>query len=246
MENDRKELNANEWTSYNFAETDQSKGVKSPPVTKPFPENIEIIALPKPENWDWKITTDFSKATLNRKSCRKFSSKELKLQELSYLLWSTQAIRLKINEATSKRFVPSAGSRHALETYLAILNVENLDQGIYRYLPEEHALIFIYKPEDVNKAITESVKGQSWSTGANVVFYWSAVPYRMEWRYAIASTKLILLDAGHVCQNLYLACDAVGCGTCAIAAYNQTAADQMLQIDGKDEMVIYIAPAGKI
>jgi len=246
MGNDRKALNANEWASYNFSETDQSRGVKSPPVTKPVPENAQIIALPKPDNWEWQINTDFTQATLNRKSCRKFSGKELKLEELSYLLWSTQAIRLKINEATSKRFVPSAGSRHALETYLAIFNVEDLEKGIYRYLPEEHGLIFIYQPEDMNKAVTESVKGQSWSTGANVVFYWSAIPYRMEWRYAIASTKLILLDAGHVCQNLYLACDAIGCGTCAIAAYNQLAVDQLLQLDGIDEMVIYIAPAGKI
>jgi nitroreductase len=53
-------------------------------------------------------------------------------------------------------------------------------------------------------------------------------------------------DAGHVCQNLYLACEAVGAGTCAIAAYNQTLVDELLGVDGNEEFSIYIAPVGKI
>jgi SagB-type dehydrogenase family enzyme len=68
----------------------------------------------------------------------------------------------------------------------------------------------------------------------------------MEWRYNIAAHKVILLDAGHVCQNLYLACSAIGAGTCAIAAYNQSVMDQLLGVDGKDEFAIYLAPVGKI
>ncbi|MEI6305337.1 MAG: nitroreductase family protein, partial [Deltaproteobacteria bacterium] len=51
---------------------------------------------------------------------------------------------------------------------------------------------------------------------------------------------------GHVCQNLYLACEAIGAGTCAIAAYNQTLADDLLGVDGTDEFTIYIAPVGKL
>ena len=54
----------------------------------------------------------------------------------------------------------------------------------------------------------------------------------------------MLLDAGHVCQNLYLACEALGAGTCAVAAYSQQAMDQLLELDGQDEYVIYLAPVG--
>ncbi len=245
MKPDRDVLNAKEWTEYDFSETDQNKGVQSPPVCKPVPVDAAIIELPKPENWGWKIDTGFTEATLRRHSIRKYTGEILKLEELSYLLWSTQAIRKEINQATSKRFVPSAGSRHALETYLAVINVEELTAGVYRYLPREHKLLFIYTPELFSEAITASVKGQSFCTQANAVFYWSAIPYRMEWRYYPAASKLILLDAGHVCQNLYLACDAVNCGTCAIAAYDQSAADRLVRVDGEEELVIYIAPVGK-
>jgi len=58
--------------------------------------------------------------------------------------------------------------------------------------------------------------------------------------------KPMLIDAGHVCQNLYLACGAIGCGTCAIAAYDQNGFDEFLNLDGENEFVIYLAPVGKI
>lgn len=74
----------------------------------------------------------------------------------------------------------------------------------------------------------------------------STVPYRMEWRYSIAAHKVIALDAGHVCQNLYLAVAAIGCGTCAVAAYHQEQMDGLLGVDGDDEFTLYLAPVGKI
>jgi SagB-type dehydrogenase family enzyme len=67
----------------------------------------------------------------------------------------------------------------------------------------------------------------------------------MEWRYDIAAHRVILLDAGHVCQNLYLASEAIGAGTCAVAAYDQVLIDGLLNLDGEDEFVIYLAPVGK-
>jgi nitroreductase len=58
--------------------------------------------------------------------------------------------------------------------------------------------------------------------------------------------KVIALDAGHVCQNLYLACEAIGAGTCAIAAYDQQGMDRLLRIDGREEFAVYLAPVGKV
>jgi SagB-type dehydrogenase family enzyme len=67
----------------------------------------------------------------------------------------------------------------------------------------------------------------------------------MEWRYDRAAHKVIALDAGHVCQNLYLACTAMGMGTCAIAAYDQDDCDELLAVDGEEEFTVYIAPVGR-
>jgi SagB-type dehydrogenase family enzyme len=68
----------------------------------------------------------------------------------------------------------------------------------------------------------------------------------MEWRYHLAAHRVIAMDAGHLCQNLYLACAAIGAGTCAIAAYHQQRMDRLLGVDGEDEYTIYLAPVGRL
>jgi SagB-type dehydrogenase family enzyme len=68
----------------------------------------------------------------------------------------------------------------------------------------------------------------------------------MEWRYLEAAHRVIALDAGHACQNLYLAAQAVGCGTCAVAAFHQQAMDEFLGVDGEEEFALYLAPVGKV
>jgi SagB-type dehydrogenase family enzyme len=78
-----------------------------------------------------------------------------------------------------------------------------------------------------------------------VTFIWTVIPYRTEWRYSILSPKIIAQDSGHVCQNLYLACEAIGAGTCAIGAYDQDKMDRAIRVDGKEEFAIYVAPVGK-
>lgn len=53
------------------------------------------------------------------------------------------------------------------------------------------------------------------------------------------------MEAGHVCQNLYLACESIGAGTCAIASYNQRKMDSLVEVDGENEFTIYLAPVGR-
>ena len=78
-----------------------------------------------------------------------------------------------------------------------------------------------------------------------VVFIWTTIPYRSEWRYGFVAHKMIAMEAGHVCQNLYLACEAIGAGTCAIGDYRNNQMDEAIGVDGEDEFVVYLAPVGK-
>ena len=78
-----------------------------------------------------------------------------------------------------------------------------------------------------------------------VFFIWTAVPYRTEWRYSYLAGKLIAQDSGHVCQNLYLACEAIGVGTCAVGAYDQDEIDAFIEVDGEAEFTVYMAPVGR-
>jgi len=68
---------------------------------------------------------------------------------------------------------------------------------------------------------------------------------RMYWRYTERGYRYILLDAGHVCQNLYLAAEGLGCGVCAIAAYDDDLFNQAFGLDGVNQFVVYAASLGK-
>lgn len=228
-----------------FWATGQSQGDVPPPVQKPVPDGTKSIPLP--EQGQWGIPAcDLATAITARQSHRRFTSDSLTLGELSFLLWATQGVRTVLHEAAVLRTVPSAGCRHPFETYLAVLRVEGLETGIYRYLPLDHALIFVHQIEDLPKYLIAATHRQSFAGQAAVTFLWTVIPERTEWRYGDASYKVIALDAGHVCQNLYLACEAINAGTCAIAAYDQPLADALVGVDGEDEFVLYIAPVGKV
>jgi SagB-type dehydrogenase family enzyme len=67
----------------------------------------------------------------------------------------------------------------------------------------------------------------------------------MKWRYGERGYRYMHLDAGHVCQNLYLSAESIDCGVCAIAAFQDEEINSVLGIDGEEEFVIYVATVGK-
>lgn len=231
--------------SINFAYTDQNKGIAPPPLEKQYSTDAPRIKLPQMDSLKEKYNIKLTEAIWKRESRRQYSKRPINLEELSFLLWATQGIRY-ISGPNAFRNVPSAGCRHALETYLAIFNVEDVNPGIYRYLPLSHEIIFEKEENNLEEKIIRATMGQRFAGSGALTFIWTAIPYRMEWRYGLASYKEIALDAGHVCQNLYLACEAIDAGICAIAAYDQEYMDQLLNLDGEDEFAIYIAPVGKL
>lgn len=229
-----------------FSQTDQGLGKQVPPLEKPCPPDAVRVDLAKPGDWKDIAAVDLAAAIGRRRSRREYLKAPLSLEELSFLLWATQGVRGKVVGGHAYRTVPSAGCRHAFETYLAVLDVEGLAPGIYRYLPLSHQLVFEFSVDGLAESLVKAVFGQAFAGRAAVTFVWAAIPYRMEWRYGLAAHKAIAVDVGHVCQNLYLACEAIGAGTCAIAAYDQEAVDRLIGVDGADEFAIYLAPVGKV
>lgn len=224
--------------------TDSKKGVPKPQIQKPYLPTEQSIDLVSPD--EFKFDIKLQDAIKNRRSIRKFNDDFLTLKELSFLLWATQGITDK-NHPTH-RTVPAAHACHPFETYLLIRHVRDLKPGIYRYLPLEHKLCLPASKENSIDKISSScfTMNQSQIQTAAIVFIWAAIPYRTEWRAGSYAAKLIALDAGHVCQNLYLASQAISAGTCAVTGYKQDEVDKIIGVDGKDEFTIYLATVGKI
>ena len=230
-----------------FSRSDQNRGLAPPPPQKPVGQGQTVVALPEDAPTAFAGRIDLVQALAARKSHRSWRDAPLSLRELGFLLWAVQGVRRKGGPASVFRIVPSAGCRHALETYVLVNDCASLERGVYRYLPLDHALV-LEAPAGADFTVRqhEAVLMQTFVTRAPVVMVWTTVPYRMEWRYMEAAHRVIALDAGHVCQNLYLAAQAVGCGTCAVAAFHQKALDELLGVDGEDEFALYLAPVGKV
>ena len=259
------------WHLVKTGQSDQSKGVPVPPQEEPPAPEDCVIELPPPDSilksygenqrqksesrsdMDMKsrekVIPELSERAAvlyhllnNRKSRRKYTEEPLAIEELSYLLWAIEGVKENRGKF-SFRTTPSGGARHPLDVYIFAHKVEGLNVGLYRYLPVEHELVLERQGDD-SVALDEALNGQFWN--AACVVMWAAVPYRSEWRYGKAAYKLVALDTGHSCQNLYLACESLGLGTCAIGAYDQERLDAYLGLDGEEMFAIYAAPVGHV
>jgi SagB-type dehydrogenase family enzyme len=144
------------------------------------------------------------------------------------------------------RTVPSAGARHPFETYLLVNSVEGLLPGLYRYRALTHDLVVLAEDTGLARRAVSCCYGQRFVAQSAVTVIWTAVVYRMTWRYGERGYRYIHLDAGHVCQNLYLASLSIGCGACAIAAFDDSALALLLGVDGKRQFPVYLCTVGKM
>ena len=236
-ESGRSFLKSGDWDQWARTKTDQRNKVPMPPQQKQIPEGVALIDLPNPDTLTCG-SCSLREVLAKRRSSRGAKDVPLTLAHLSYLLWATQGIS---GNNPMRRTSPSAGARHPFETYLYIRLVEGLPEGLYRYLPLSHQLLALSTPGECERLLAQAACNQPFVSGGAATFIWTAIPYRTEWRYDTLSHKVIAIDAGHVCQNLYLAATAIDFGVCAIGAYDQQKMDQLIGVDGQDEFVVYLA-----
>lgn len=228
--------------------TDKNKGLPQPPSVKAYDSNAKIIALP-PVTTDVLDQPNIYNCIKQRRSTRFYANEAISLEELSYLLWATQGITGTTKNGLTLRTVPCSGATHTFETYLFIKCVDGISAGIYRYLPVEHKLLYLFELDEMENQIDAITLEQpfvpNFAKRAAVLFAWSTIPYRSEWKYDVSAHKKILIDIGHVSQNLYLASESVGAGACAIGIYDQELIDSILRLDGTEEFVLFLSAVGR-
>jgi len=213
---------------------------KMPDTYKDYPSPISIRALPEPNTGSpaniWEI---FGR----RRSTRAFApARGLSLGLLSSLLWSTQGITAEAG-AWYFRTAPSAGGLYPIETYIFARAVEGLEQGVYHFRPHRFDLEFI-KRGDCATGLADAALGQEMITEAQTTFIWTSVVSRSTWKYRQRAYRYIYMDAGHICQNLYLAATAAGLGVCAVGAFYDDLVNDIIGVDGTDEKAVYLGCAG--
>jgi SagB-type dehydrogenase family enzyme len=232
-------------TRYEFQEpSEQSLGLPQPPLELPVPADAPRIELPEPHRLRLE-PVDLLALINKRRSLRHPSADPLTLQELSFLLWCTQGVKEVTSRPATLRPVPSAGARHAFETFVMAFRVQELPVGLYRFIAGEHRLTPVDLSPDVGERVILALSNQDGVRASAATFIWVAVRARMYWRYGERGYRYLHLDAGHVCQNLYLAAEAIGAGACAIGAFLDEDTCRVLGVDGVELFPIYAATVGK-
>lgn len=181
-----------------------------------------------------------------RESCRDFLPQAMSLTELASLLhYSCGANR--DNEGTGYnrwfRNYPSGGALYPLEIYIHATHVDGLPTGIYHYHPVEHQLRCL-KSENTTRQMLKAVVQADVVSNAALVVMMSAVFERSLFKYGDRGYRLVLLEAGHLAQNMNLVAQALGLGCLNIAGYYDREVDDLLGINGIDQSTIYMACAG--
>jgi SagB-type dehydrogenase family enzyme len=184
----------------------------------------------------------------SRRSRRSFASDELELTELAAIMqWSygiTGEVGIRGGGVQRFRASPSAGALYPAEIYLGVRGVRGLEPGIYHYEVPETSLALLSRGDPTDR-LYEVCCRQDYARQAAIVVLISAVIERTKRKYGDRGYRYVLLDVGHLGQNLYLACTALGLAIVTTCGFFDDEAADTLGIDGCDEAVLYVAFIGR-
>ena len=201
-------------------------------------ENSIKIKLPAPVKTSMLLET----ALENRKSDRNFTEREMTIEQLSRLLLSGDGITHK-KGGIDMRSAPSGGALYPVEIYLIVSNVDGLDPGLYHYLPVDTSLELI-KQESFDSLLHIASFEQKAVGSSPISLILTARFNRSTVKYADRGYRYAYMEAGAICQNIYLQATALGLGTVAVGAFNDDRINDLLATDGINEAVLLIMPVG--
>jgi SagB-type dehydrogenase family enzyme len=193
---------------------------------------------------------EFEQVLFTRKTHRDFSRGSLPLETIATLLHHTWGVTGKIDAPPFGQLFhkssPSAGARHPGEVYMIAMRVDGLAQGLYHYDGLHHRLARVGSAKAVRNAVRYAAD-QDFVADASAVFIMTAVFPRVLWKYRFArSYRVVLLDAGHLCQTFCLVATWLGLAPFCTAALRDTLIEKELGLDGIRESVLYLAAVGTL
>jgi|Deesub1362B_J571_1020462.scaffolds.fasta_scaffold06398_3 SagB-type dehydrogenase family enzyme len=214
-------------------------------LTTEWRREHRVIALPPP---DEKQDVTLISALKKRRSRRDYLPEPISPQQLSNLLFmtygKTAARKSWRDETIVFRTAPSAGALYAVDLFVVIHRVEDMEPGLYLFQPGRHQLITMLLG-DCRRDLVAGGLDQYFLADAAVVFALVAVTERMFWKYGIRGYRYLFLDAGHIAQNAYLAAEALGLGACEIAAFYDDYLNSLFQLDERQTFLLTMVSIGK-
>lgn len=181
-----------------------------------------------------------------RQTARNFESvTSMSLEEASlFLKYSCGNIERAPDGKTRRRAQASGGARFPIEVYAWVLHGdERIKPGLYHYNVLEHALDILWEKKFSDEEVRDCFVFD-WIQEVNIVFFMTAVFQRTQMKYGERGYRYILIEAGHIGQNMYLVAEALGLKCCALGGTHDEKIERLLDIDGTTESLVYAVAVG--
>lgn len=207
-----------------------------PPLYKEYGE-VPFVALP-----DGPLDSDMPlrDAVQQRHSTREYARTPLPNDTFGALIRHVGGLR---DGTAGRRIAPSSGALYPIEVYPVVNDVAGVEPGVYHYDIRRHGLSQLRRGA-MGPDVMRYGLDQDFLATANVVVVLTLIHQRMRFKYRDRSYRYGLLEAGHLGQNLYLAATALGLGACGVGAFHDDGINDLLGVDGREEVAVYLLAAG--
>lgn len=185
------------------------------------------------------LKRDFVAILKNRRSQRSYSQEGITQSDLACLLHAAAGI----TSSSGGRTAPSAGALYPVEIYVAINRSDDLKAGIYHLNVRDFALELLAHG-GFGRDLQSDALGQDMPKNAAVNLIFTSVAHRTTQKYGARGHNYILLEMGHMAQNVLLAVSALNLAAVPVGALNRNALNNRLNLDPEVETVHYMLSIG--
>jgi SagB-type dehydrogenase family enzyme len=207
-------------------------------------EGYPMVELPRSLE---PLRLSLEKAIATRVSVRDLTAGPLTLPTVATLLhygYGVNRDRKDSDFPRSLRVIPSAGALYPLEIFFHTTRIEGLNAGLYHYNPSKNHLRLL-REGDETRRIAEAMVQTEVALGAALIVFITAFFERSVFKYKDRGYRFVLLEAGHVAQNLNLVSNALGLSALNIGGFFDREIDDFLNLDGVTQSTIYMMAIGR-
>lgn len=213
-----------------------------PPAIKEYPRAPKV-RLPAPDT-----AGELARVLQQRRTWRQFARRRIEAADLATLLALSFGVQRWLDVPGLGRLAlktsPSGGSRHPIEAYVMCLRVKGVERGLYHYNAATHDLELLRRGARATDLV-RYLNGQWWFRDAAAVVLMTAAFERTWWKYpAPRAYRVVLLEAGHVCQTFCLVATKLDLAPFCTMALADSRIERDLGVDGITESVLYAAGVG--
>jgi SagB-type dehydrogenase family enzyme len=225
----------------------------------PFEMGLDLSGLPTPIAPDTLVARlrlpavtpapemDLGAAIARRVTGRAFDPRRpLAPAVLSRLLALAGGFTRPLTDAPEPGFhraAPSAGATHPIDVFPIVLRVAGLLPGAYRYAPHDHSLE-LRRQGRFGRALAAWTLHQPYVAHAGAILVLVGDLDRIRPRYGERGYRYMLLETGHIAQNVCLVGTSSGVGVLPIGGFVDIAVNRLLGLDGVGQMALYLVAVG--